>query len=92
MPLGARLLRRHCLGSDCVTARRARAPQRGRTPFDPEKPQEVAHILRLGVATGIDATTGGEHIGLFALEQTFGTVRGVAEGHTGACDVIEIGL
>src|SRR5579871_5001344 len=64
-----------------------------------EEAEEVADVRRLGVVRlagasyiAIYAAARGEHIDFLAGQEADRAVRGVAEGHAGARDVVEVGL
>src|SRR5690554_4812820 len=59
---------------------------------DANEPQDLADETRLGVLFLVNAATGDENIGFFTLDQALGPCLGVAEGDTGARDMVEIGM
>ncbi|MPN13424.1 hypothetical protein SDC9_160745 [bioreactor metagenome] len=61
---------------------------------DADETEEIAHEigLRIEGGAGIAAAAGSEDIGFLAGEQALRPVRGIAEGHAGAGDVIDPGF
>src|ERR1700728_4051704 len=59
-----------------------------------EEAQEVAHVARLRThrRTGIEAAARREHVNFLAGEQTHGALLAVLESHSGAGNMIEVGL